>query len=123
MSAAEMPASASASVATRTTRLSTVSVSNFPNGVCAHPTMLAVMVALPVLFGSICNPSAAILHAGFSDFMARSHMAVMPAQLPDPIAAAGHTQQPPTPTTFVSAIHDPAAATPIPTASTNPATV
>jgi hypothetical protein len=29
-----------------TTRLSTVSVSNFPNGVCAHPTMLAVMAGL-----------------------------------------------------------------------------
>jgi len=46
-SPAEMPASASASFATLTTRLSTVSVSNFPNGVCAHPTMLAVMVVLP----------------------------------------------------------------------------
>src|SRR4051812_35461332 len=45
-SAAEIPASASASFATLTTRLSTVSVSNFPNGVCAHPTMLAVMVVL-----------------------------------------------------------------------------
>ena len=32
-SEAEMPASASASLATRTTRLSTVSVSNLPNGV------------------------------------------------------------------------------------------
>src|SRR5690242_10722292 len=39
-----MPASDSASFATLTTRLSTVSASNFPNGVCAHPTMLAVMV-------------------------------------------------------------------------------
>jgi hypothetical protein len=28
-------------------RLSTVSVSNLPNGVCAHPTMLAVMVSSP----------------------------------------------------------------------------
>src|SRR5467141_5449392 len=46
-SAAETPASASASLATRTTRLSTVSVSNLPNGVCSHPTMLAVMVVLP----------------------------------------------------------------------------
>jgi hypothetical protein len=45
-SPAEMPASASASLATRTTRLSMVSVSSLPNGVCAHPTMLAVMVVL-----------------------------------------------------------------------------
>src|SRR5258706_10029752 len=50
-SAAEMPASVSASFATRTTRLSTVSVSNLPNGVCAHPTMLAVMVVLPYNYG------------------------------------------------------------------------
>src|SRR5450756_398796 len=41
-----MPASAIASVATRTTRLATVSVSSLPKGVCAHPTMLAVMVVL-----------------------------------------------------------------------------
>jgi hypothetical protein len=34
-------------LATRVTRLSTVSVSNLPNGVCAHPTMLAVMVFSP----------------------------------------------------------------------------
>ena len=47
-SEAVKPASASASVATLTTRLSTVSASNLPNGVCAHPTMLAVMVFLPV---------------------------------------------------------------------------
>src|SRR6266436_3974984 len=50
-SAAETPASASASLATPTTRLSTVSVSNLPNGVCAHPTMLAVMVVLPREYG------------------------------------------------------------------------
>src|SRR5205823_10289267 len=56
-SAAEMPASASASVATLTTRLSTVSVSNLPNGVCAHPTMLAVMVVLPVPVRLVCNLS------------------------------------------------------------------
>src|SRR3569832_2863578 len=41
-----MPASASASLAPRTTRLSTVSASNLPKGVCAHPTMLAVMLVL-----------------------------------------------------------------------------
>src|SRR5438128_8762575 len=51
-----MPASASASVATFTTRLSTVSASNLPNGVCAHPTMLAVMVVLPVLVRTILYP-------------------------------------------------------------------
>src|ERR1700748_2253584 len=45
-SAAATPACASASFATLMTRLSTVSVSNLPKGVCAHPTMLAVMVAL-----------------------------------------------------------------------------
>src|SRR5580704_8518335 len=45
-SAAAIPASASASLATLTTRLSTVSVSNLPKGVCAHPTMLAVMADL-----------------------------------------------------------------------------
>src|ERR1700733_3106983 len=45
-SEAPMPASLRASLATLTTRLSTVSVSNLPKGVCAQPTMLAVMVVL-----------------------------------------------------------------------------
>src|SRR3954471_23911199 len=40
-----MPASASASVATRTIRLSTVSLSSRPNGVCAQPTMQPVITA------------------------------------------------------------------------------
>ena len=40
-------ASASASVAARTTRLSTVSPASFPNGVCADPMMAAVMLIAP----------------------------------------------------------------------------
>src|SRR5258707_2913377 len=88
-----MPACASASVATLTTRLSTVSVSNFPNGVCAQPTMLAVMVVLPELAGVV----VAYIEAGFSDFMARSHMAGMPAQLSGPISAVRHHQETPNP--------------------------
>src|ERR1700730_2884660 len=62
-SAAEMPASASASLATRTTRLSTVSVSNLPNGVCAHPTMLAVMVVLPIVLRIAFTLSGGIVHS------------------------------------------------------------
>src|SRR6478609_10998025 len=54
------------------------------------------------------------LGAGFSDFMARSHMAVMPAQLPDRISAAGHSQEPPTATTLGSASQDAALASPMP---------
>jgi hypothetical protein len=52
-SAAAMPASASASLATFTTRLSTVSASNFPKGVCAHPTMLAVMAFSQIGLGDM----------------------------------------------------------------------
>jgi hypothetical protein len=53
-----MPASVIASLATLTTRLSTVSVSNLPNGVCAHPTMLAVMTGLLDLLNDLlaCRP-------------------------------------------------------------------
>src|SRR3569833_7572 len=43
------------------------------------------------------------LGAAFSDFITRAHMAVMPAQLPDLISAGGHSQEPPTATTFGSA--------------------
>src|ERR1700754_4223770 len=59
------------------------------------------------------------LGTGFSDFMARSHMAVMPAQLPDLISAAGHSQEPPTATTFGSASHDAALASPMPPVGQN----
>src|SRR3954447_21542058 len=54
------------------------------------------------------------LGTGFSDFMARSHMAVMPPQLPDLISAAGHSQEPPTATTLGSASHAAALASPMP---------
>src|SRR5688572_23021869 len=114
-SAPEMPASASASVATFTTRLSTVSASNFPNGVCAHPTMLAVIV----FSLNWSNGVLAYLSAGFSDFMVRSHMAVMPAQLPDLTSAAGQTQDPPTQTTSGSASQDVALASPMPPVGQN----
>src|SRR5258707_5946634 len=110
-----MPASASASVATLTTRLSTVSVSNFPNGVCAQPTMLAVMVVLPELAGVV----VAYIEAGFSDFMARWHMAVMPAQLPDRISPAGHSQEPPTASTLGSASQAAALVSPMPPVGQN----
>src|SRR5207247_11362427 len=46
------PASARASRATRTIRLSTVSPSRRPNGVCAQPTMQAVTGASFILFRS-----------------------------------------------------------------------
>jgi hypothetical protein len=42
------PASLNASVATRTIRLSTVSLSSLPNGVWAQPTIQAVIGALLV---------------------------------------------------------------------------
>ena len=54
------------------------------------------------------------LCAGFSDFIARAHMAVMPAQLPDLISAGGQSQEPPTATTFGSASQDAALASPMP---------
>src|SRR5579863_1989863 len=46
---AAIPASANASVATRTTRLSTVSPLSLPNGVWAQPTMQAVIIPPEVL--------------------------------------------------------------------------
>src|SRR5215831_5567367 len=52
-----MPASAMASLATRTTRLSTVSASSLPNGVWAQPMMQAVMTTSKV-------PSANARHRG-----------------------------------------------------------
>src|SRR5450759_2512923 len=55
---------------------------------------------LPSLARRVCNPSADLLHAGFSNFMVRLHMAVMPVQLPDLTSAAGHSQDPPTADTF-----------------------
>ena len=61
-------------------------------------------------FGSVCNLSG----AGFSDFIARAHMAVMPAQLPVLMSAGGQSQEPPTATTFGSASQDAALASPIP---------
>src|ERR1700719_3101892 len=67
---AAMPASASASLATLTTRLSTVSASNFPNGVCAHPTMLAVMADLPRVYWLRCSLSGVAFqrfHASLAD--------------------------------------------------------
>ena len=70
-------------------------------------------------FGSLFSLSGGILHAGLSDFIARSHMAVMPSQLPDLISAAGHSQEPPTATTFRSASHDAALASPIPPVGQN----
>src|SRR5262249_56771528 len=108
-----MPASASASLATLTTRLSTVSASNFPKGVCAHPTMLAVM-AFSRIVREICNLSKDGLHGRFSYFIAESHMAVMPAQLPARISAGGQTQETPAQSTLGSASPAPAFATPIP---------
>ena len=54
-SLASMPASASAPLATRTIRLSTVSPSSLPKGVCAQPTMQPVMTA------SSCRNSVAFL--------------------------------------------------------------
>src|ERR1700694_781263 len=59
------------------------------------------------------------LDPGFSDFMARWHMAVMPLQLPDRIYAAGHSQEPPTATTFGSASHAAALASPMPPVGQN----
>ena len=56
-----MPASASAPLATRTIRLSTVSPSSLPNGVCAQPTMQPVMTAS---IAEIRSLSSAIYHAG-----------------------------------------------------------
>src|SRR6202163_3372477 len=58
--------------------------------------------------------------AGFSDFMACWHMAVMPAQLPDRTSAAGHSQEPPTATTFGSARQAAALAPPMPPVGQNP---
>src|SRR6202012_3189717 len=110
-----MPASANASLATLVTRLSTVSASNFPNGVCAHPTMLAVMSDLPKTVGCV----VAYLGTTFSDFMLRSQMAVMPAQLPDLISAGGQSQEPPTATTLGSASQATAVASPIPPGGQN----
>src|SRR5438094_845639 len=46
--------------------------------------------------------------------MVRSHMADMPAQLPDLTSAAGHNQEPPTATTLGSASHEAALASPMP---------
>src|ERR1700719_2201854 len=66
---------------------------------------------------SPCSGSAryvTYLDAGFSDFIARSHMAVMPAQLPFLISAAGQSQEPPTASTFGSASQDAALASPMP---------
>ena len=51
--------------------------------------------------------------------MARSHMAVMPAQLPDLISAAGQSQEPPTATTFGSASQAAALASPMPPVGQN----
>src|ERR1700750_2234220 len=109
-----MPASASASLATFTTRLSTVSASNLPKGVWAHPTMLAGMAFLPKLVGRICSLSDGGLHGRFSDFIAESHMAVMPAQLPARISAGGQTQETPTHSTLGSASQVAALASPMP---------
>src|SRR5271169_1527518 len=60
---AAIPASSSASFVTRTTRLSTVSPASFPKGVCAHPTMQAVIDhslaefrSLLLGYGCIANP-------------------------------------------------------------------
>src|SRR5713101_3739972 len=68
---------------------------------------------------SVCNLSADLLHAGFSNFMVRLHMAVMPAQLPDLISAAGQSQDPPTANTFGSASHATALASPMPPVGQN----
>src|ERR1700712_1937536 len=77
--------------------------------------MLAVMVVLPVSFaGYVTYPGA-----GFSDFMVRSQMAVMPAQSPDRISAAGHSQEPPTATPLGSASQAAALASPMPPVGQN----
>src|SRR5712691_6926560 len=73
----------------------------------------------PCLTRRVCNPLIAILHAGFSNFIVRLQMAVMPAQLPDLISAAGHSQEPPTATTLGSASHEAALASPIPPVGQN----
>src|SRR6201994_3545155 len=110
-----MPGTARGWLGSLTRRLSTVSVSNFPNGVCAHPTMLAVMTDLPGTVGCL----VAYLRSPFSDFMLRSQMAVMPAQFPDLISAGGQSQEPPTATTFGSASHVGAVGPPMPPVGQN----
>src|SRR5450631_2429325 len=73
----------------------------------------------PCRIRMVSSLSAARLHAGFSNFMASSHMAVMPSQLPDLISAAGHSQEPPTATTLGSASHAAALASPTPPVGQN----
>src|SRR6516225_9986714 len=58
-------------------------------------------------------------HAAFADLMVRSHMAVMPAQLPDLMSAAWQSQEPPTATTLGSASQAGALASPIPPVGQN----
>src|SRR2546430_14276038 len=66
------------------------------------------------LFSLIRFRFVSYLGAAFSDFIARAHMAVMPAQLPDLISAAGQSQEPPTATTFGLASQLPALGSPKP---------
>src|ERR1700710_1226328 len=65
------------------------------------------------------NGYVTYLGAGFSDFMVRLQMAVMPLQLPDLTSAAGHSQEPPTATTLGSASQVAALASPMPPVGQN----
>src|SRR3979411_2428155 len=56
---------------------------------------------------------------GFSDFMACSHMAVMPAQLPDPVQATGQSRAPPPATPLAAASQAAALASPMPPVGQN----
>src|SRR6185437_7901730 len=65
------------------------------------------------------SPSGTGLHAAFADLTDRSHMAVMPDQLPDLMSTAWHSQEPPTATTLGSASHMGALVSPIPPVGQN----
>src|SRR5260370_34506395 len=94
-----MPASASASTATPTTRLSTVSVSNLPNGVCAHPTMLAVMV-FSFFLGGVVTYRRGYFTPGSGIFLVARTQGVFPARWPVLSSPPGLSHAPPPPITF-----------------------
>src|SRR5271170_143849 len=75
--------------------------------------------SLKSAFGFPSSLSATGLHAAFEDLTVRSHMAVMPAQLPDLMSTAWQSQEPPTATTLGSASHDGALVSPMPPVGQN----